>query len=468
MSIGSTQTSGGPSAVQVGKRIVAASFWCLIALGGVVSTASGKGIGPLVVGLLAAAYAVYLWRGGTIVIVLLPMWIWLPLAGLGALFRRKSPAARPVPPSTVRQWAPAAARATAPERPPMPAVVGPAPDARLFPAGRAQPTASHDSAPATTLGDMDHERNPMTPAPLSSVCSSCGTGLHPQGKFCGSCGAPVSVAAATASSQDAWAPVSTTPPAGSPSRDHTRSPYDTRPIDGSPSPEDSPAIYDSSAAEAASRYEPRTMATSPTTMPTPSPFVPTAASQPAPTSPPSYDPSGTYDAVTAPPVEPSWPARHSAPASSPDTAAIAIPTATARTEHRQDLRGCVAAAPPDVQQRLQSQVEAPLTMLSTNLPDDEPVKYVTAGGSNFVGDHVDSVLAITDQRLLFVSPAPLVLTFPLAGITRTYLDAGRGPVRYFVVEQGSLEAKMGIDGSGADDFKRHLDMAVARARIARR
>jgi cytochrome c biogenesis protein CcdA len=71
------------------KRIAAAVLWTLIAVGGLSAMFSGQGLGVGAVGIASGLYAVYLWRGGTVVIILLPVWIWAPLAAIGALKRRR-------------------------------------------------------------------------------------------------------------------------------------------------------------------------------------------------------------------------------------------------------------------------------------------------------------------------------------------------------------------------------------------
>ncbi|MBM7790445.1 hypothetical protein [Tenggerimyces flavus] len=77
----------GPSALDHAKRIGAAILWSFLAGTGVVMMFSGEGLQYGALGALFGLYAVYLWRGGTFVIVLLPMWIWAPLAAIGAVRR---------------------------------------------------------------------------------------------------------------------------------------------------------------------------------------------------------------------------------------------------------------------------------------------------------------------------------------------------------------------------------------------
>ncbi|MDQ1646035.1 MAG: hypothetical protein QOJ50_2219, partial [Cryptosporangiaceae bacterium] len=70
------------------RGAAAAVLYTAIAVFALVSLFSGAGFGVAAAGVLAAVYAWYLWRGGSVVIVPLPLFIWLPLAALGFLVRR--------------------------------------------------------------------------------------------------------------------------------------------------------------------------------------------------------------------------------------------------------------------------------------------------------------------------------------------------------------------------------------------
>ena len=62
------------------KRLAAGGFYALLAVGALGMLLNGSGsIGTFVVGALCAAYAWYLFKGGTVVVMLLPVWLWLPL-----------------------------------------------------------------------------------------------------------------------------------------------------------------------------------------------------------------------------------------------------------------------------------------------------------------------------------------------------------------------------------------------------
>jgi hypothetical protein len=147
-------------------------------------------------------------------------------------------------------------------------------------------------------------------------------------------------------------------------------------------------------------------------------------------------------------------------------AATSTPSVQEPIELRDDVRAGLHLVPAEVGAHIVSRASVPLRMLSENLPGDEAVEVITGGSSQVVGGSLDGIVAITSHRLLFVGPQPLVLTLALHRITRVYLDSDRAPVRYFLVEEGTLEAKMGIEGSWAEEFKRRLDVAVARARLA--
>jgi predicted RNA-binding Zn-ribbon protein involved in translation (DUF1610 family) len=70
-----------------GQRAIAVLFWGLVSLGGLWAGLTTLNLLTLLIGLLAGAYTVYLWRGGSVVIMLLPDWIWVPLAAVTGLRR---------------------------------------------------------------------------------------------------------------------------------------------------------------------------------------------------------------------------------------------------------------------------------------------------------------------------------------------------------------------------------------------
>jgi hypothetical protein len=84
----STSMSPRPDGRAEGKRTVAAAFYSILAVLVLYHGIQGD-FGGTLLGLALAAYAVYLWRGGRVVFLILPIWVWLPLAGLRLLGRRR-------------------------------------------------------------------------------------------------------------------------------------------------------------------------------------------------------------------------------------------------------------------------------------------------------------------------------------------------------------------------------------------
>ncbi len=76
------------------KGIVAALFWSVVAVGGVGMMFGGEGLAYGALGAAAGLYSVYLWRGGTVVFVLLPMWLWAPIAAIGLVKKLRRRATR--------------------------------------------------------------------------------------------------------------------------------------------------------------------------------------------------------------------------------------------------------------------------------------------------------------------------------------------------------------------------------------
>jgi hypothetical protein len=136
------------------------------------------------------------------------------------------------------------------------------------------------------------------------------------------------------------------------------------------------------------------------------------------------------------------------------------PTATGT---RPDITSALAAVPPNIRAQLHGEAAAALDLLNRYLPPDEPVRLIS---SVAVTDDAppNSVLAVTDHRLVFVAPAPQAVAWRLSSLTKIQLYLG-----FFFLHGDAGEYSLGLanDAWGAT-VQQHVKTASAIAVLAGR
>jgi hypothetical protein len=130
---------------------------------------------------------------------------------------------------------------------------------------------------------------------------------------------------------------------------------------------------------------------------------------------------------------------------------------------RTDLSAAIQAAHADVQEALGNACRPAIDFLNEHLSATEPIKHVLSIGVA-IEAAVNSVLAITDRRLVFVAPLPQAISLPLSAITKSQFYAG-----YFFLNGAGHEYSLGSDKismAATDDFTRKLNHACAVAVLA--
>jgi len=123
---------------------------------------------------------------------------------------------------------------------------------------------------------------------------------------------------------------------------------------------------------------------------------------------------------------------------------------------RQDIATAIDATPDQIQSEIKISAATSLELLNTYLPADEPVARITSA-SPAKDRPANSVLAITKHRLIFVAPAPQVVGWRLASITKSQAAVG-----YFFIHGDAGEYSLGLTtGPWADSFERLVKRASA-------
>ncbi|MFF5225501.1 hypothetical protein [Dactylosporangium sp. NPDC000521] len=129
---------------------------------------------------------------------------------------------------------------------------------------------------------------------------------------------------------------------------------------------------------------------------------------------------------------------------------------------RTDIDAAVAACPPDVRQELAGPCAQALTLLRDHLPAAaEEVRHLCGGAVTWMDSPINSVFALTSRRLLFVAPAPQVLTFDL-----TTVESTQHTTKIFHRTADGSKYQLGISPTHGGHFERETSLAVAVAKLA--
>jgi hypothetical protein len=111
------------------------------------------------------------------------------------------------------------------------------------------------------------------------------------------------------------------------------------------------------------------------------------------------------------------------------------PTAT---DPRTDITTALAMVPPNVRAHLHGEAAVAFGLLRRYLAPDEPVHMISSVAVTDDGPP-NSVLAITDHRLVFVAPAPQAVAWRLSSLTKIQLYLG-----FFFLNGDAGEYSLGL------------------------
>jgi hypothetical protein len=133
---------------------------------------------------------------------------------------------------------------------------------------------------------------------------------------------------------------------------------------------------------------------------------------------------------------------------------------------RTDVATAIGKAPQHVQLQVGNACEASMEFLNRYLPQSEPVEWITTAAPSPHRTPVqNSLLVLTDRRLLFIAPAPQVLSWKLPAITRVQAlsgAAGRTEI-FFIDDTSGGEYQLGADAEWGPEFESQVKIAIAQA-----
>jgi hypothetical protein len=129
---------------------------------------------------------------------------------------------------------------------------------------------------------------------------------------------------------------------------------------------------------------------------------------------------------------------------------------------RPDIAKAIDLAPPNIAEQITTSCARSLDLVNAHLPADETVVNISSASPSKEGP-TNSLLVLTDRRLIFVAPAPQALGWPLVTITKAQSYVG-----YFFVHANGGEYSLGLDAKWGSVFEGHVKQAVALAVLANR
>src|SRR5688572_4143092 len=104
---------------------------------------------------------------------------------------------------------------------------------------------------------------------------------------------------------------------------------------------------------------------------------------------------------------------------------------------RDDIAAAVQAVPTHIHSELTGPCRTALAYLDEHLSDSETVTCLSSAAVNVTGATTNSVLALTERRLIFVAPRPQALAWRLTAIENAHASYG------FMVESGGSSTHLG-------------------------
>lgn len=122
---------------------------------------------------------------------------------------------------------------------------------------------------------------------------------------------------------------------------------------------------------------------------------------------------------------------------------------------RNDIMEAIARTPHNIQGELNGQCQQALVFMVEHLREDETVQHISSAAVNVTGAESNSVLAITNRRLIFVAPRPQAVAWHLREIDTAHAAYG------FMLESGGRTTHLGIDSQWGNQFANYLHVAMA-------
>jgi hypothetical protein len=110
-----------------------------------------------------------------------------------------------------------------------------------------------------------------------------------------------------------------------------------------------------------------------------------------------------------------------------------------------------------------------LEFVNSHLAADETVSQLASAAPRWYDAPINSLLVLTDHRLIFVAPAPQAVGWKLTALDKVQaLNGSAGQIVGFHVHADGGEFQLGIDGGWGQAFERNVKQAAAVAVLANR
>jgi hypothetical protein len=128
---------------------------------------------------------------------------------------------------------------------------------------------------------------------------------------------------------------------------------------------------------------------------------------------------------------------------------------------RPDISKAIDTVPAYIRTEITESAATAFELLNTYLPTDETVETLTSASAKREGP-INSLLVITNRRLIFVAPAPQAVGWRLSTLTKSQAYGG-----YFFIEGDAGEYSPGLaSGEWAAAFEARVKRAAAVAVLA--
>lgn len=128
---------------------------------------------------------------------------------------------------------------------------------------------------------------------------------------------------------------------------------------------------------------------------------------------------------------------------------------------RPDILKAMDATPTNIFEEITGPAATSLELLNTYLSADETVTTITSASPKSNGP-INSLIAVTNRRLIFVAPAPQVVGWRLSMLTRSQSYMG-----YFFIEGDAGNYSPGlVSGDWGTAFEERVKQAAAIAVLA--
>jgi hypothetical protein len=131
---------------------------------------------------------------------------------------------------------------------------------------------------------------------------------------------------------------------------------------------------------------------------------------------------------------------------------------------RDDIAEIISTLPQSSRQALTATAASCVALLDQHVPAAENILELSAASVRLIDGPLNSVFALTEERLLFAAPLPQAISWRLGDIS-SLLFTPDGTLNYFQIKAPGSEYSFGLDAATGSAFSSAVTLAVAVARL---